>query len=146
MLTDRVDTGCVGEASNPGPSRWRRRLRPLPWSWDSDTKSDGPELTRQARRSEEVFVHSDRGRQVEHDLVGNPEVAATEVDPTVLAPEDGSGHPLASDRAHDRESMRVDVRSDNEVSSTLLDGLQEDLGIASTQFSPTVPGSQGLEG
>ena len=117
-------------------------MRPLPWSWDSDTESDGPELTRQARRSEEVFVHSDRGRQVEHDLVGNPEVPATEVDPTALAsPEDGSGHPLASDRAHDLESMRVDVRRDSEVSSTLLDGLQEDLGIASTQLSPTVPAS-----
>ena len=98
----------VGEASNPGPSRRRRRLRPLPWSWDSDTESDGPELTRQARRSEEIFVLSDRGRQVEHDLVG------TEVDPTALgfSPKDGS------DRAHDLETMRVDVRSDSEVSST----------------------------
>ena len=68
------------------------------------------ELTRQARRSEEVFLHSDRGRQVEHDLVGNPEVPATEVDPTALGfcREDGSGRPLASGRALDPESMRVE--------------------------------------
>ena len=33
--------GCrVGEAANPGPTSRRRRMRALPWSWDSDTESD----------------------------------------------------------------------------------------------------------
>ena len=59
----------VGEASHPGP-RTRNR-------------HEGDHTARQTRRSEEVFVHSDRGRQVEHDLVGNPEVPATEVDPAL---------------------------------------------------------------
>ena len=80
---------------------------------------------------EEVLIHSFDGRRVEHDLVGNPEVPAIEVDPTTLgfSPEDGSWRPL-----HDLGS----VRSDSEVSSTLLDGLQDDLGMASTQLSPTL--------
>ena len=116
-VPDEHDEVCRGTGSR----RRRRRLRPLPWSRESDTESDGPELTHQARRSEEVFVHSDRGRQVEHDLVGNPEVPATEVGPTALgfSPEDGFGRP-ASGRTHDPETMRVDVRSDEGPGPILL--------------------------
>ena len=36
-------------------TRRRRRLRALPWFWDSDSESDGRELRRQARRSQRSF-------------------------------------------------------------------------------------------
>ena len=75
------------------------------------------------------MIHSSDGRRVEHELAGNPEVPATEVDPTTLdfSPDGGSWLPLHAPGS---------VRSDSEVSSTLLDGLQDDSGMASTQLSP----------
>ena len=51
----------IGEAAHPGPDSRRRRaqrLRPLPWSWDSDTESD-EEGRQVVRRVEAQSIDTD---------------------------------------------------------------------------------------
>ena len=72
----------IGEAAHPGPNSRRcraQRLRPLPWSWDSDTELD-EEGRQVVRRLEAQSIDTDAQssppsevlRALEADLCSNP--------------------------------------------------------------------------
>ena len=129
----------VGEAANPGPASRRRRMRALPWSWDSDTESD--DEGRNVVRRLESHVDSDEEpllppssppeeviRALEADLC-SPPCATRRV---MLIPQSQGGTPTSIQDARETLPSEVDLPSTFPASSgavrrlVLVSNSQED--------------------